>query len=678
MSIAEWARYYVQCGLRPIRIKPGTKFPVDEGWKDHAMPDEYGLAEQVWYGYNLGLAMGNGVLALDIDCKTQNQVVASGYDTLARLEAQYGPLPQTRRHRTPSGGAHLFFKVPFNLKASNTRKRFGHAIWAGTSIEQTGIDIRSYGGQVVAPPSTISTGIYEVIDDSPPAMAPEWLLQIIPRKFETTERGIEHAYTGELDATANIAVVTRAYENAPSAFEGERNNRAFELACIGRERGLSAEKAAQLLHIVWNSRNQPPIEWPELYTTTVNAYRYAQNKAGAKDPGTEFSARSDMARGFIDADLRGFKYAHDDTVYQNGYALNLRWAEHIAAQPITWLWHEKIAQGKLNILAGDPGQGKSTVAIDLAAHISKGEQWADGTPCEQGTVLIFNCEDAAEDTIKPRLIAAGANMHNVAIVSGVPKERNPGETQTEVMFNLAHHLQHLQQTLYTLHQQGRTVKLMIIDPISAYLADKDSYKDSEIRGLLTPVQRLAEDYNVGIICVHHLRKTRGGGSLNRLAGTIGFGAAARMVWMSIPDADDPNNDRYFLLPSKASVTKGKSGLAYTIETAWVHEANSADLINTSRIKWLSEKIDKHADEALADADDKRDGRRKTGKRMRDIQDWLRDTLQSGPEDAATIMADGIDKGFSRKSINDAAKIMKLKREHGQWALLDEFTSVRPQ
>ena len=81
----------------------------------------------------------------------------------------------------------------------------------------------------------------------------------------------------------------------------------------------------------------------------------------------------------------------------------------VEAAPVDWLWHRRIARGKLNLIAGQPGRGKSQITKYMAARISTGTNWPDGAPCSLGSVIFITCEDDAADTIVPRLMAAGAD-----------------------------------------------------------------------------------------------------------------------------------------------------------------------------------------------------------------------------------------------------------------------------
>ena len=92
----------------------------------------------------------------------------------------------------------------------------------------------------------------------------------------------------------------------------------------------------------------------------------------------------------------------------------------IKAAPINWLWKGRIAKGKLTIIAGNPGLGKSQLTANITAIVTNGAKWpVDGTTCTQGGVVILSAEDTPEDTIRPRLEAAGAKLENVFIIDAI-------------------------------------------------------------------------------------------------------------------------------------------------------------------------------------------------------------------------------------------------------------------
>ncbi len=143
-------------------------------------------------------------------------------------------------------------------------------------------------------------------------------------------------------------------------------------------------------------------------------------------------------------------------------------ASGIDPQPIRWLWEQRFALGKLNLIAGDPGLGKSILTLDMTARITRGATWpVDGTSAPQGSVLIVSAEDDPADTIIPRLIAAGADLALVRIAEQVIDYGTEIPIERELS---------LDRDLELLAAQiPDDCRLVIVDPISAYLGNTDSH-----------------------------------------------------------------------------------------------------------------------------------------------------------------------------------------------------------
>jgi DNA-binding transcriptional ArsR family regulator len=197
----------------------------------------------------------------------------------------------------------------------------------------------------------------------------------------------------------------------------------------------------------------------------------------------------------------------------------------VKPQKVSWLWHPRLAFGKMAMLDGDPGEGKSNVLADLIARVSNGSPMPDNTPGLAGGagVVIINPEDGLSDTTVPRLQRAGARLENILSISTV-SETNPATGSTyERPFTLPHDLPLLEKAI--LRMQAR---LVTIDPVMAILpAGKDTGKDNEVRALLAPVKMLIEKHKAACIMVRHLNKSGGDHALYRGMGSIAFIGLAR-------------------------------------------------------------------------------------------------------------------------------------------------------
>jgi len=196
---------------------------------------------------------------------------------------------------------------------------------------------------------------------------------------------------------------------------------------------------------------------------------------------------------------------------------------------LDWLWAGRIPLGKLTLLVGDPDLGKSYASTDIASRISRGAPFPDGERAPQGNVLFISAEDGVDDTIVPRLMTLGADMDRMRLFESVRDDHG------DRMLNLDHDLDMLEVAI------SETNALMIvIDPLSAYLGGKNSWKDDEIRRVLTPVAALAQRRNVAIVAIMHLSKASDRRALHRVMGSVAFVAACRsaLVFAQHPDREN--------------------------------------------------------------------------------------------------------------------------------------------
>ena len=203
--------------------------------------------------------------------------------------------------------------------------------------------------------------------------------------------------------------------------------------------------------------------------------------------------------------------------------LILRNYDDIEAEEVQWLWYPYIPFGKLTILQGDPGCGKTMVALDLAARLSSGTPlpFAEET-CEPINLIYQTAEDGLADTVKPRLEAAGADCSKVLVID----ESEQGLCMSDERIEQA------------IKETG--AKLVILDPIQAYLgANVDMHRANEIRPVMKRLGDIAEKYSCAIILIGHMNKASGSKSTYRGLGSIDFQATARSVLIVGRIKDDP-------------------------------------------------------------------------------------------------------------------------------------------
>lgn len=225
----------------------------------------------------------------------------------------------------------------------------------------------------------------------------------------------------------------------------------------------------------------------------------------------------------------------------------------VKPEAVQWLWPGRIARGKLHLLIGDPGVGKSTLTLAWAACLSTGGRWPDSAQAPCGDVVLMTCEDGLADTVRPRLGRFGADLARVTAFQGVIVDAEEREGPVSLATDLAV----LEKAIV------RTGAIcVIIDPLSAYLPGVDTHKDAAVRSVLGPLAKMAERLNVAIVAIMHMTKEEERDALKRALGSIAFVGASRVV---LALGRDPNNpERRVLAHVKNNLTKPTPSLAYTI------------------------------------------------------------------------------------------------------------------
>jgi putative DNA primase/helicase len=299
-----------------------------------------------------------------------------------------------------------------------------------------------------------------------------------------------------------------------------------------------------------------------------------------------------------------------------------RRASEITPKDIDFIWNGRLARGKHTCIGGEPGVGKSTVAYAIIAAITTGGMW----PCGEGqapigNVIILSAEDDPDDTIVPRLMAAGADRDRIHIVTAVTGKDGKGRTT----FSLQNDLDLLEQKI----DEIGDVALVVIDPVSSYLGKTDSHKNSEVRGILEPISEMAARKRVAILSVTHFSKNMGSTkALHRFIGSIAFVGAPRAAFAVIEDPD--NEGRMLFLHAKNNMTRPPQGLAYRLEQRFLHGLARP----VSNIVWESEPVSMTANQALAAEAEM--GEKKTA--IAEAEEFLSGKLADGPAAAKDIGA----------------------------------------
>lgn len=308
-------------------------------------------------------------------------------------------------------------------------------------------------------------------------------------------------------------------------------------------------------------------------------------------------------------------------------------AADIPIAEINWLWSGWLARGKLHLLAGDAGTGKTTLAIAIAAMVSTGGTWPDGTIAPVGNVLIWSGEDDSADTIVPRLAVAGADLGRVLIVGDVHNSRaaRPFDPSDDLSM------------LATAAERFGDVSLLIIDPVVATVSG-DSHKNTEVRRSLQPVLDLAQRLSCAVLGVSHFSKGGAGvDPLLRITGSVAFGAVARIVFVA---AKRRESDDRVVARAKSNIGPDGGGFAYRIEL-------TEGEVVASRVQW-GETLEGNARELIADESDF------APRAAESAEKWLQELLGTGPQPVTLIRSSAETTGYRWRTLERAKQSLGVR------------------
>lgn len=320
-------------------------------------------------------------------------------------------------------------------------------------------------------------------------------------------------------------------------------------------------------------------------------------------------------------------------------------ASDLKITPILWLWRYWLAAGKVHLLAGAPGQGKTTIALSVAATVTTGGRWPDGSRSPVGSVLVWSGEDDPADTLAPRLKAMGADMDRVHFVTGARVDGEP------VPFDPARDMVQLAAAVRAIGD----VRLLIVDPIVSAIAG-DSHKNSEVRRGLQPLVDLAAEISAAVIGITHLSKgTAGKDPTERVTGSIGFTAVVRLVWLAAKVRGLDGEDRRVLVRSKSNLGPDNGGFVYGLD-----QIEAIPGVIASAVTW-GDALEGSARELLAEAEtDSADDGEKSAQAS--AEDWLVELLTGGAIASKQIESDAKEAGLSWRTVRRAADALEVLRK----------------
>lgn len=327
--------------------------------------------------------------------------------------------------------------------------------------------------------------------------------------------------------------------------------------------------------------------------------------------------------------------------------IQLEQASQLKITAIRWLWTGWLASGKLHVLAGTPGTGKTTIAMNIAATVSAGGVFPCGSDCNAGNVLIWTGEDDPADTLTPRLMASGADLTRIYFI------RNTVENGQSRSFDPARDFDKLQSKAEAIGN----IKLVIVDPIISAVVG-DSHKANDVRRGLQPLVELAQALGCVVLGVTHFSKgTMGRDPIERVTGSQAFGALARVVIIAAKESshDETTPSRRFIARAKSNIGPDGGGFDYSMNQ--VELAGHAG-VSATHVKWIG--AIKGSARDLLGAVEAEDDDNSNQTERDDAKAFLLSQLENGAIAAKTIKADAQGAGYAWRTIERAKKELGIK------------------
>jgi AAA domain-containing protein/bifunctional DNA primase/polymerase-like protein len=561
---------YAKAGWYVGPVKRGTKNPgsvLGSNWQQHTSRDpKMIIAWLALAGDGIFLHAGrSGAVIIDVDN-------IPGLADCPPLVAAIGAHIKAGRpvQSTGPGRGHYVFTQPAGRMLGNGKgKLTGN--WG---------EIRGRNGVILAAPTPHPEGReYKWIATGPVPELPGELAALLPDAAEAADAATDAEVEAFLSShTASwqphrLELTVADLEKRINAGESRHDTAVVKLTLAFKEaaRGMfAAREAARRIGEVFTAAA----------CRDLGDDRRTRDKNTARDEYAGIVAWAVAQAATVSPQSRQFRQSSDDGETgetwrdSSGGAQVVRLAD-VRPERIDWLWEGRLPLGKIVILDGDPGVGKSSLTTDWAATVSTGKPWPDGSPCPDGEVLILSAEDGLSDTIRPRLDAAGADpgrIHALTAVAYTDAEGAGHDRPPVIPADLAL-IKHI--------VRDRGVRLVIIDVLMAYLSGEvNSYRDQDVRRALHTVATLAAETGACVVILRHLNKSSGTNALYRGGGSIGIVGQARAAFIAAADPDDDTGQRRILAAAKMNIALKPPALAYQL----VPDAGRG----CARVEWLGE------------------------------------------------------------------------------------------
>ena len=368
---------------------------------------------------------------------------------------------------------------------------------------------------------------------------------------------------------------------------------------------------------------------------TIDSYNQSENRGAQTSHGLNYqklgkevqTRRGEIADGkYIREAIYGLKEPPQEETVEI-----IRMSE-VDTQTVEWLWEPYIPFGKVTIVQGNPGEGKTTLALRLCAACTNRKPFPAMAEHEPFNVIYQTAEDGLGDTVKPRLMEADADLDRVLVIDEGKQELSLSDERIE----------------RAIRQTG--ARLIILDPIQAYVGEKtDMNKANEIRPIFRRLAEVAERTGCAVVLIGHLNKAAGGQSAYRGLGSIDFRAAARSVLLIGRVKREPNVR--VIIHDKSSLAPEGKPMAFSLGAE-------------SGFSWIGE-YDITADELLSGTGGNTETKTEQAERL--ILDLLADGKEMASEDIVKAAAEA---GISERTVQNAKRsmggILGARRVGSQW------------
>jgi hypothetical protein len=611
-------------GYRPVPVHAGAKKPIPNGWQNYRFSsgDETNPA---WCGGSVGILTGKVVAGVDIDIRQADLSAAIeglAVETFGPAPRRIGlapkvlllyrsPVPfakiQTREYRLPDD--------PLDVKKGHRIEILGDGqqFIAFGIHPDTGEPYRWNGG---GDPLTIKAEELPPIDEATArafVVAAEAMLVeaggLPCGKLRTTDAAREHEPNEAL--AASDPQQTREQLAAIPNDDVDWDDYAYLLLAA---KGAFGSNGSAAFH-KWAAkskkynREQTASDWSKAKPTRIGAGTIAYL---ARQAGWTSNVQTEVL---------------------------LMLASDLKVEPVSWLWRDHIAREKLHLITGTPGTNKTTVAMAVAATITQGGRWPDGTTAQVGTVLIWTGEDGIQDTLMPRLLAHGADMKRVRFVG--PATDAKGNKRA---FDPARDM----EALCVAARNVPEIALLIVDPVVMTVSG-DTHKGGDVRRGLAPLVQLAEVMHIAAIGITHFSKnSKDKHPLERVLGSQAFGAAARIVFACAVVGDSPT-ERIFVRV-KNNLGPDGGGFEFNVSP------------KTVELKW-GKTLTGNARELLQAVEPEPEDKGRGSGDMDEAVDWLRGAITDagGSMPRPWILKAAKEAGFNQSRIERACNRGKFKR-----------------